>query len=141
MTDKPPLMFERRLGGLFPANQAAEGVLKSIAGRVRIEIKQTRGNAKRNALYWSVLNMCAPLLSEKVEGDPLTVNMLHKILKDRAGLYREVALPSGDVFKDYDSVSFAKMTEDERTKFFEWSWETLSKWLGIDVTTLKQEAA
>ena len=141
MADEPPLLFTRRLGGLYPANQPAEDALNSITGRVRVEIKQTRGNSKRNALYWSILNLCAPLLSERIEGDPLTVKMLHKILKDRAGLVRVVTLPSGDVFKDYDSTSFAKMTEDERAKYFEWAWATLSKWLEIDVTTLKQEAA
>lgn len=141
MSDTPPLLFIRKLGGLYPANQPAEEALQAITGKVRVEIKQTRGNARRNALYWSILNLCAPLLSERMEGEPLTVKMLHKVLKNKAGLYREIVLPSGEVYKDFDSVSFSKMTEDERTKFFEWSWQTLSKWLEIDVMTLKQEAA
>ena len=79
-------------------------------------------------------------LLKTMEGDALTVEMLHNILKDRRGLVRLITLPSGDVYKDYDSISFAKMTEPERMEFIDWSLQTLSKWLGVDVTTLRQEA-
>ena len=103
-------------------------------------MRQTRGNVRRNGLYWACLSLCAPMLSERMEGDALTVEMLHNILKDRRGLVRLVTLPSGDVYKDYDSISFAKMTEPERMEFIDWSLQTLSKWLGVDVTTLRQEA-
>jgi hypothetical protein len=140
MADKVPLYFEKRLGGLFPACVASNDALTNVQGRVRVEIKQTRGNTRRNGLYWAVLSMCAPMLSDKIEGDALTVDMLHKILKDRAGKYRTVTLPSGQVFKDYDSIGFAQMTEPERAEFIDWSINTLSKWLGVDVTALRQEA-
>lgn len=138
--DKAPLYFERRLGGLFPACQAAKEALDAISGKVRVDIRQTRGNARRNGLYWACLSTAAPMLSERIEGDPLSVQMLHKVLKDRYGLFTVVKLPSGDVFKDYDSISFSDMTEDERAKFIDWSLETLSKWLGVDVTELRHEA-
>ena len=140
MADKPPLFFEKRLGGLFPACKASQDALAAVTGRVRIEMKQTRGNVRRNGLYWACLSLCAPMLSERMEGDALTVEMLHNILKDRRGLVRLITLPSGDVYKDYDSISFAKMTEPERMEFIDWSLQTLSKWLGVDVTTLRQEA-
>src|SRR3546814_9913415 len=55
-----------------------------------------------------------------IEGDPIDENMLHKILKDRRGLYREVILPSGEVWKDYESISFHKMPENERTEYVTW---------------------
>jgi hypothetical protein len=51
-----------------------------------------------------------------------------------------VTLPSGDKIKDYDSISFASMTEPERAAFVDWAFDTLSKWLGIDVETLTKEA-
>jgi hypothetical protein len=140
MSNKPPLLFERRLGGLFPANLAATEALQAIQGRVKVDIRQTRGNVRRNGLYWACLGIAAPMLSEKIEGEALTVQMLHNILKDRAGKVRLITLPSGDVLKDYDSISFAKMTENERSEFITWSIATLSKWLGVDVTTLRQEA-
>jgi hypothetical protein len=41
---------------------------------------------------------------------------LHNVLKDRAGLVKVVTLPSGEQIKDYDSISFHKMTEPERAR-------------------------
>ena len=140
MTEKAPLIFEKRLGGLFPVSSAGSKALSSIDGRVRVEIKKAKGNQKRLALYWSVLHLAAPILSEMIEGDPIDENMLHKILKDRKGLYREVVLPSGEVWKDYDSISFHKMPEHERAEYVTWALAALSKWTGIDVTTLRKEA-
>jgi hypothetical protein len=107
MADAPPLLFERRLGGLFPANPAAEKALSAVQGRVRVKITRTQGNNKRIALYWIVLGIAAPMLDEVAPG--LTDDLLHKVLKDRAGLVKAVTLPSGDVIKDYDSISFGRV--------------------------------
>lgn len=138
MSDAPPLFFEKRLGGLFPASPAAEQALSAVSGRVRIKITRTQGNNRRIALYWIVLGICAPMLDEQAPG--ITDDLLHKVLKDRRGLVRIVRLPSGEEVKDYDSISFASMTEPERAAFIDWSFETLSKWLGVDVQTLTKEA-
>ncbi len=138
MADEPPLFFERRLGGLFPANPAAEQALSTVQGRVRVKITRTQGNNKRIALYWIVLGIAAPMLDEQAPG--LTDALLHKVLKDRAGLVRIVKLPSGESIKDYDSISFATMTEPERAKFIDWAFATVSQWLGVDVETLTKEA-
>lgn len=137
MADEAPLIFERRLGGLFPANPAAEQALSAVQGRVRVKITRTQGNNKRLALYWIVLGIAAPMLDEQAPG--LTDELLHKVLKDRAGLVKIVTLPSGDIIKDYDSVSFAKMTEPERAKFIDWAFSTLSSWLGVSVEDLTRE--
>jgi hypothetical protein len=138
MADTPPLIFERRLGGLFPANPAAEQALSAVQGRVRVKLTRTQGNNKRIALYWVVLGIAAPMLDEVAPG--LTDNLLHKVLKDRYGLVRIVKLPSGEEIKDYDSISFHKMTEVERAAFITWAFETLSKWLGVSVDELTNEA-
>lgn len=138
MADTPPLFFERRLGGLFPVGVAAEKALATVQGRVRVKITRTQGNNKRLALYWIVLGIAAPMLDEVAPG--LTDQLLHNVLKDRYGLVRVVRLPSGAEVKDYDSVSFAKMTEPERAAFIDWSFATLSKWLGVPVETLTKEA-
>lgn len=140
MSDEAPLFFERRLGGLFPASPAAEQAVLAVCGKVRIKITRTQGNNKRIALYWIVLGLCAPMLSEQLDGDAIDETMLHKILKKRRGLVRIVTLPSGDVFEDYDSISFASMIEPERAAFIDWAFQTLSKWLGVDVQTLTAEA-
>jgi hypothetical protein len=139
MSDQPPLLFTRRLGLLAPANRAAEEAVREIEGTVRVEIKQMRGNARRMSLYWVALGIAAPMLEERLDG-PLTVNMLHRIMKRRGGLAKPVTLPSGEIEWDYDSISFHKMTEIERSKFITWALETLSGWLGCDVTELRHEA-
>jgi hypothetical protein len=140
MSDAAPLFFERKLGGLFPACPAAEKALSAVQGRVRVKISRTRGNNKRIALYWIVLGICAPLLSEKCSGDAIDDDLLHDILKDRRGLYTTTVLPSGEIVKNYRSISFHKMDEVERAKYIDWAFETLSKWLDVPVETLTEEA-
>ena len=141
MADASPLIFRRVLGSLRPVGRAAEDALAAIDdGPVRIRITRTAGNVKRNAFYWSVLGIAAPMLSERIDGDAIDVEMLHRILKDRRGLVRVITLPSGDTIKDYDSTSFAKMAEPDRAAFIDWAVQTLSRWLGCDVTDLRREA-
>jgi hypothetical protein len=137
MADEVPLFFERRLGGLFPANPAAEQALSSVNGRVRVKITRTAGNNRRLSLYWIVLGIAAPMLDEQAPG--LTDALLHKVLKDRAGLVRVVKLPSGEEIKDYDSISFATMTEPERASFIDFAFKTVSSWLGVSVEELIAE--
>lgn len=138
MADEAPLLFERRLGGLFPVNDAAEKALASVTGKVRVKITRTQGNNKRIALYWIVLGLAAPMLDEQAPG--LTADLLHKVLKDRFGLVKVVNLPSGQQIKDYDSISFHSMTEVDRAKYIDWAFNTLSSWLGVPVETLTAEA-
>lgn len=141
MADQAPLFFERRLGGLFPACPAAERALASVNGKVRVKITRTQGNNRRIALYWIILGIAAPMLSERCEGDAIDDALLHRILKDRRGLYTTTTLPSGEVIKNHDSISFASMAEPDRAAFIDWAFETLSKWLGVPVETLTTEAA
>jgi hypothetical protein len=138
VADESPLLFERRLGGLFPANDAAEKALAAVQGKVRVKITRTQGNNKRIALYWITLGLAAPMLDEQAPG--LTADLLHKVLKDRYGLVKVVKLPSGSEIKDYDSISFHSMTEVERAKYIDWAFSTLSKWLGCSVEELTTEA-
>ncbi len=140
MADTPPMIFTPRLGGLFPASPAAEKAMADIKGNVKVKITRSQGNQRRIALYWIVLGICAPMLSDMCEGDAIDDKMLHRILKDRRGLYGQTTLPSGEVVKNYDSISFATMSEPERNDFIQWSFETLSKWLGVEVQTLTAEA-
>ena len=141
MNDKPPLLFRKLLGGLRPANPSAETALAAIEGNspVRIEIKQTRGNAGRMALYWIVLAKAAEALTDVCEGDALDDEMLHQVLKDRRGLYTTTKLPSGEVLKNYRSIGFAKMTENERAAYVDWAFQTLAKWLKCSVDELTKE--
>jgi len=138
--DQPPLIFRRVLGGLRPVGHIAEQAVAALDdGPVRVRITRTAGNVRRNAFYWAVLGIAAPMLSERIDGDAIDAEMLHRILKDRRGLVRVITLPSGDTIKDYDSTSFAKMAEPERAAFVTWAVETLAKWLGCDVDDLRRE--
>ena len=140
MADTAPLIFRKVLGSLRPVGANAEAALHALDdGPVRVRITRTAGNVRRNALYWSCLNIAAPMLSERIEGDAIDAEMLHRILKDRRGLVRVITLPSGDTIKDYDSTSFAKMAEPERAAFVDWALATLSKWLGVQVDDLVRE--
>lgn len=140
MADTAPLIFRKVLGGLRPVGPIAEAAVRALDdGPVRVRITRTAGNVKRNALYWTCLGIAAPMLSERIEGDAIDAEMLHRILKDRRGLVRIITLPSGDTIKDYDSTSFAKMSEPERAAFVDWALATLSKWLGCNVEDLIRE--
>ena len=140
MADEAPLHFVRKLGGLFPANDAATRAMEAIAYAtpVKVKITRTQGNNKRIALYWITLGLAAPMLDEVAPG--INADLLHKVLKDRYGLVRVVKLPSGEEVKDYDSIAFHSMTEVDRAKYIDWSFATLSKWLGVPVETLTAEA-
>lgn len=142
MPDESPLYFTRRLGGLFPANPAAEQALAAVQGKVRVKITRSQGNNRRLALYWITLGVAAPMLEEIAPG--INDKLLHNVLKDRAGLVRIITLPSGEQVKDYDSISFSKMTEPERAAFVDFAFKTLASWLGCTVeelTTAGEEAA
>lgn len=138
MADEAPLLFERRLGGLFPVNPAAEQALSAVQGKVRVKLTRTQGNNRRLALYWIVLGIAAPMLDEIAPG--INDQLLHNVLKDRAGLVKIVTLPSGEQVKDYASVSFHKMTEPQRALFIDFAFKTLSSWLGVSVEELTREA-
>ena len=138
MADEVPLLFERRLGGLFPVNDAAEKALAAVQGKVRVKLTRTQGNNKRIALYWITLGIAAPMLDDIAPG--ITADLLHKVLKDRRGLVKVVTLPSGEQIKDYDSISFHSMTEVERAAFIDWAFSTLASWLGVSVEELTTEA-
>ena len=140
MADEAPLFFKKMLGSLRPANPAAVAAMAALddSGPVRVRITRTRGNARRSALYWVVLGIAAPMLEGKLDG-PLTVDMLHRILKRKAGLAKPVTLPSGDTEWDYDSISFAKMTEPKRAEYIDWSIRTLANWLGCTPDELRHE--
>ena len=143
MADEIPLLFKRSLGSLRPANRAAEEALATLGDKpVRVRITSVGGNVRRNGLYWAVLGLVTPILSEMIEGDALTTRLLHRILKQRYGLVPVVTLPSGDKILDYEAAStaFHRMTEPDRAAFVDWAFSTISKWIGVDVHVLMEEA-
>lgn len=141
--DAEPLLFHCQLGALRPINGAAEEAIKAIkpGSRVRIEIKQTRGNVKRLAWYWQMLRLFIDNLPDAFDG-PMTPQILHTWLKRQAGLSKPiVAKKTGEIIGHADdSISFHSMPENERAAFVDFAAGLLSARLGVDVATLRQEA-
>jgi hypothetical protein len=140
MADRAPLYFETRLGMLRPANAAAEAAMREIKGRVRVEIKGGTANQRRRSLYWCVAALVVPLLNQ---AHRLTLDEqdLHAITREKLRLYDEIVLPSGEVHHKLRSTSNRAMNEAERADFTDKALHLWSTWVGVDVTTLREEAA
>lgn len=139
MPDRAPLMFDAKLGGLFPANRAAEEAMREIKGRVRCEITGGKANQRRRGLYWSVAALVVPLLNQ---ANRLTLDEddLHDITRDKLKLYDEIALPSGEVHRKRRSTKNRAMNEADRAEYTDRALALWSTWTGVDVTTLREEA-
>lgn len=139
MSDKPPLLFETRLGMLRPVNRAAEEAMRDIKGKVTVTIKGGTANQRRRGLYWSVAALVAPLLND-MHGLTLDEADLHDITRDKLRLYDEQVLPSGEVYRRRRSTSNRAMNEAERAEFTDKALHLWSTWVGIPVETLFAEA-
>lgn len=139
-SDKPPLLFDAHLGMLRPANAAAETALREIRGRVRVEIRGGVANQRRRGLYWLVAALVVPLLNQ-AHGLTLDDQDLHDITREKLRMYDEITLPSGDRFKRLRSTSNRAMNEAERADFTDKALHLWATWTGVDVTTLRREAA
>jgi hypothetical protein len=141
MADKQPTLFRKVFGSLRPVTPAAEELLASVPDRaVRVEIKNIKGNTRRMALYWCCLKVGCEQLSDAVDGI-MTPRLLHRYLKRRCGISSPVvSKKTGEIIEwDDESISFENMSEAERASYIDQALETLSKWIGCDVTTLRAE--
>lgn len=140
MADKAPLIFDARLGGLFPANRAAEEAMREIAGRVRVAITGGKANQRRRGLYWSVAALVVPLLNQ-AHGMTLDEDDLHDITRDKLKLWHDaVTLPSGEVYRKRKSTKNRAMNEADRAAYTDRALAVWSTWTGVDVSTLRDEA-
>ena len=138
--DDPPLLFTVSLGVLRPANDVSREAIAALSGTVRIRITRATPNVKRMAFYWIMLKLAADNMADKIDGG-LSAKLLHRILKRKLKLGREVVLPSGEVFFDEESISFATMPETDRAAWVTRVANLLSKWLGVPVDTLNSETS
>ncbi len=139
MADRPPLLFETRLGMLKPANAVAEAAMREIKGKVRVEIRGGIANQRRRGLYWAVASLVVPLLNQ-AHGLTLDEQDLHDITREKLKLYDEQRLPSGDVHHKLRSTSNRAMNEADRADFTDRALHLWSTWCGVEVTTLREEA-
>jgi len=139
VSDKAPLLFEPRLGGLFPANAAAETALRETRGRVRVEIKGGVANQRRRGLYWSVASLVVPILND-LHNLTLDEGDLHSITREKLKVGERITLPSGESYFKPASTSNRAMPEHERAEYTTRALELWSRWCGIPVETLRRES-
>lgn len=143
MADKEPILYVKRLGAWRPATPAAEEEFSLVPeGAVRrLAISGIRGNTRRLALYWVCLKKACVLLSDAVDG-VLSRKALHRWLKRDQGLAEPIiSKKTGEIIDyDYESISFEKMPEHERSEYITAALERISRRLGCDVTEIKQDA-
>lgn len=143
MSETEPLLAKAIMGALRPVSAACDDAIRAIpqGSTVRIEIKRTVGNVKRMAWYWVMLKLALDNLDDAFDG-VMTTRMLHRWLKREAGLAKPVrSKKTGEIIDyDYDSISFAKMPENERAEYIDFVSDLLAKRLGIDTATLRNEA-
>jgi hypothetical protein len=141
MADNQPALFRKVFGSLRPVTPAAEELLASVPDRaVRVEIKNIKGNTRRLALYWCCLKVGCEQLSDAVDGR-MSPRLLHRYLKRRCGLSSPIiSKKTGEIIEwDDESISFESMPESERMAYIDQALETLSKWIGCDITQLRAE--
>jgi len=138
MTNEPPLIFEARLGGLFPANRMAEEAMREVKGRVQVQIKGGTANQRRRGLYWACAHIVVDLLNN-AHNMTLTEADLHDITRDKFRMYDEIKLPSGEVLRKRHSTSTRAMNEAARAEYTTRALGLWSKWCGVDVDTLRRE--
>jgi hypothetical protein len=139
MTDKAPMFFEARLGGLFPANETARKAMQEAQGRFRVTMTGGKANQRRRGLYWVTVALVTPILND-LHNMTLTDDDLHDIMRDKFGMFDEVTLPSGDVHKKRWSTSNRAMNEADRAEYLNKCFDVWSKWTGVEVATLRREA-
>ncbi len=141
MKDAPPLLFHVVLGALRPLNPPAANAVKALKPGDRIAVKFGKGgfNLKRLGYYWVLLDVASEHLSDRLPS-PIGSEQLHRVMKEKLGLYTEIPLPSGEVFKDYESISVATMSEPDRSAWVERVSNVLARWLGVPVQDLLNEA-
>lgn len=138
MADRAPLYFTARLGGLFPANAAAEDAMKEVTGTVKAVLTGGKANQRRRSLYWVLVSIVTPILND-MHSMTLTDDDLHDIMRDKFGMFDEVRLPSGEVHRKRHSTSNRAMNEAARAEYLNKCIAVWSTWTGIDPTTLTAE--
>ena len=139
MADKAPLYFDARLGGLFPANRAAETAMQEVRGRVRVTMTGGTANQRRRGLYWIVAGLVVPLLNDRYNMT-LDESDLHHITREKLGIGEQIHLPSGDSYFKPASTSNRAMNEADRADYTNRAFTLWSTWTGVNVDALRIEA-
>lgn len=139
MSNAPPLIFAKRLGGLHPVNPAAREAVQGIDGQCVVKITRANRNQRRRSLYWIVTGIVAQAMNDMHELT-LTDQDMHDIIRKKLGYFTANKLPSGDIYYKLRSTSDKAMNEAERAAFTTKAFKVYSQWLGVPIETLTAEA-
>lgn len=144
--ERPPLMFVKRLGGLYAANREAEAAVTGIAhgGKVVAKLSGASRNQRRRALYWVVVGVVVGIINDR-DGTDWTEGELHDHVRRRLGYVTRLPMGSGEIERLH-STSDKAMDETARALFTTRAFAAFAQWTGVPVDTLiaegrEQEAA
>lgn len=138
MREEPPLIFEKVLGTLRPANGAAADALNAIQGRVVVKFTKMNRNQRRRAWYWVMLDVVAEVLTEST-GTPWDAECLHDDVRQILGLGEWLESPSGRRKFKPRSTSDRSMSEVERARWTDRVATYFSRQIGVEMHTLIEE--
>ena len=101
---------------LEPANIESQAALEKIPQRklVEVDARQSR-NVQHNSLYWSMLQR----ISDWMDQDDVTPEVLHDFMKIECGAVVLIRLPNGETRKQPGSTAFHRMDQIGFSEFFE----------------------
>lgn len=143
--ERPPLLFVKRLGGLFPANGEAKLALDGVSGKVVAKLTGATRNQRRRSLYWVVVGIVAGVLNDAGDSD-FTEGELHDHVRRKLDYVTYLPTPGGGSIERLHSTSDKAMDETARAIFTSKAFDMFARWTGVPVETLiaegrEQEAA
>jgi hypothetical protein len=115
MSDKPPIMVQRRGEFLMPqAPVDGERIRELPAGKaLKVTVSQPRRSSPQNRLYWSLLGVVCENLDQPIEPEHL-----HDWLKLKLGMTTPIRQRNGEIVQVPRSIAFDKMEHGEFTAYF-----------------------
>lgn len=139
MSDDAPLVFEKVLGALKPANRAAQLAMAATNGRCVVKITKMTRNQRRRAFYWVMLDVVSEVLANTTR-TPWDSETLHDDLRDRLNLvHPPLKTPSGRAVRRLKSTSDKAMTEADRAAWTDRVATYLSRMCGVEMRELIDE--
>ena len=138
MSERPPIMCERRGAFLVPCAPMDSDALMRFPTAKRLSVRVTQPRSvPQHRLYWSMLTLVADNLDQPINADDL-----HEWLKLKLGYARPVRQRNGEIVYVARSIAFDTMEQPEFREFFDRAVTVLIEHIipGLKVADLEREA-
>lgn len=136
------VIMAKHFQSLRPIDEAGEEVLRHLktGDLVKVDVKRPR-NVKFFRMFWVMMTLVHRNLSDELADEYPTVETLVAAFKISTGHRDVVALPTGQKVYIPKSISWAKMTEDEFSQFYDRCADIIAKHYlpGVTSDNLKAE--